>query len=163
MTIEYSQTQEYPEYFLIDKTYIYNGEAEKCALISLNPRAQNPFCKTVFNIRHSPNPFGFGSVIQITNINGSMRNCYKIDERNTAWIQTYKYNEHKYDYVVVLEKHANNITVFGNKIGERAIEINNNYTHIERGDHLLLDTYNDTVVHNVTRAKMKYDIQRMAR
>ena len=92
-----------------------------------------------------------------------MRVCYKHDENNNAWIRTYEYNDHKYDYVVVLEKHADDLTVFGNKIGERTIKIDNNHTHIERGDHLLLDTHCNTVVHNVTRIKMKYIIQRLAR
>lgn len=135
------------EYFLIDKEYAMNEE-EKCSLISLNPRDKKPFCKVVFNVRYKPNSFGFGSVIKSV--------------ENSGWSRVYKYNEHKYDYVVVLEKHKNNLIVFGNKIGERNIEINNDYTHIERGDHLLLDTYHDIVVHNVTCAKMKYAIQKKA-
>ncbi len=136
------------EYFLIEKEYLMNEE-EKCSLISLNPRDQKPFCKVVFNVRYTKNPFGFGSVIKPIENNG--------------WNRLYKYNEHKYDYVIVLEKHKNNLTVFGNKIGERTIKIDNDYTHIERGDHLLLDTHYDTIVHNVTRAKMTYNIQRLAR
>lgn len=134
------------KYFVIDKDCIRNGTAESCSVISLNPENTNPFRKIIIETRYKANPNGFGSIIQI--------------ENGGQWIKDY--NEHSYDCVVVLEKHADKLAVFGNKIGERFISTQNNTSSVERGDHLLLDTSCNAIIHNITRERMKYAVQTLA-
>lgn len=139
------------KYFVIDKDYIRNGTAESCSVISLNPENTNPFRKIIIETRYNANPNGFGSIIQIEN--GGQR----IKNHNI-----HDYNEHSYDCVVVLEKHTDKLAVFGNKIGERLISTQNNASSVERGDHLLLDTSRNAIIHNITRERMKYAVQTLA-
>lgn len=136
------------KYFVIDKDYIRNGTAESCSVISLNPENTNPFCKIIIETRYKANPNGFGSIIQI--------------ENGGQWIKIHNYNEHSYDCVVVLEKYTDKLAVFGNKIGERFISTQNNTRSVERGDHLLLDTSRNAIIHNITRERMKYAVQTLA-
>ena len=136
--------KETTHYFMIDKASFDNGATERCSVISLDATSENPFRTAVFYTRYEANPCGFGSII-------------KKNEYNN-WVRTLKYNEHNYDYVVVLEKGTNKLVVYGNKTGERTI---NSPIKAERGDYLLLHTKHNTIIHNVTRAKMKFEIQRM--
>ena len=136
--------KETTHYFMIDKDSFNNGAAERCSVISLDATSDNPFRTAIFHTRYEANPCGFGSII-------------KMNDHN-YWVRTLKYNEHNYDYVVVLEKATDKLVVYGNKTGERTI---NSPIKAERGDYLLLHTKHNTIIHNVTRAKMKFEIQKM--
>ena len=129
------------EVFLIKKEP-FAGNFVKCSIISVNERNKTPFQKCVIPT-DVVNNFKFCAVIEMS--------------ANGNWTQKYDYSKHKYDCVSVLDKYPNKLVVFGNKIGERKIKINDEFMHIERGDCLLLDTHNDTIVHNVTRAKIIYE------
>ena len=136
--------KEQTHYFMIDKDYFDNGTAERCSVISLDATSENPFRTAIFHTRYKANPCGFGSII-------------KMNDHN-YWVRTLKYDEHNYDYVVVLEKGIDKLVVYGNKTGERTI---NSPIKAERGDYLLLHTKHNAIIHNVTRAKMKFEIQKM--
>ncbi|MBR3510892.1 MAG: hypothetical protein IKN73_02415 [Alphaproteobacteria bacterium] len=150
-----SESETNSKVFLISKEYIYNGGTEKCSVVSVNPRDETPFTKICFDVRYVQNPFGFGSVL-------------KMSEKG-EWSRQYKYSEHSYDYVGVLDKRNNIIIAYGNKFKEISIDIKNMNINIERGDELLIervcypDHYDFNIIHNVTRAKIQYEIQKLAR
>ena len=67
-------------------------------------------------------------------------------------------NEKEGGFFGFFKKGTNKLVVYGNKTGERTI---NSPIKAERGDYLLLHTKHNTIIHNVTRAKMKFEIQKM--
>ena len=125
----------------------------KCATLSISDRCKLPYRKTVFDLNGSQN-FKFGDIVEIS--------------ETGEWKTLYKYNQHNYDVCVVLDKiNDYKVSVYGNKFGEKDIEIGKYHTKsVNIGDKLLVlnkkglgDYY---VVHNITRAIMKREIQKMA-
>ena len=118
----------------------------KCTTISLNKANKTPFHRSILPIANVQN-FEFGSVIEIS--------------ENGRWSKRYDYHAHKYDCVSVLDKFADKVVVFGNKTGEISIKIDDMPINIERGDLLLLDTHNNTIIHNITRARIIRETQKL--
>lgn len=133
------------EEILISKV-VFDKFRIKCTTISLNERNKTPFHRSILPIANVQN-FEFGTVIEISS--------------NGRWTKRYDYHAHKYDCVSVLDKFADKVVVFGNKTGEISIKIDNMPINIERGDLLLLDTHSNTIVHNITRAKIIRETQKL--
>ena len=60
------------------------------------------------------------------------------------------------------DKENHTLLVYGGKIGEETVAIENNRNFYQRGDLLLLNEYARNkfeIVHNITQAIMKYNIE----
>ena len=123
--------------------------------ISINNNAEMPYEKTsLFANKHKE--IHFGDLFEIV---------------NDTFITNYNYKDHEYDLAVVLGEDKTNqkLLVFGNKIGEQIIDKknnpNHNYTFHQRGDKLLLKNTDKgyQIIHNLTQAKLKYNMKQMVK
>ena len=149
-------------YFLIESDTNYSDDIISVGwieykYISINNNTKMPYQKTSLDINNSKD-LRFGDLFEIV---------------NDKLILNHKYNEHRYDVVVVLDTDKVNqkLLVFGNKIGQQIIDkkLNTGYdfTFCERGDKLLIEKHgfggDYQIVHNITQAKMKYDMKQMVK
>lgn len=118
----------------------------KCTTISLNKNNKRPFHRIIIPIAVAQY-FEFGSIIGISENGRCETKC--------------DYQNHQYDCASVLDKFSDEVVVFGNKIGEISISIKDIPVNIERGDLLLIDAHHNCIVHNITRAKIIRETQKL--
>lgn len=88
---------------------------------------------------------------------------FEILDKST-WKFKSAYSIHTYELATVLgeDKENHTLLVYGGKIGEETVAIENNRNFYQRGDLLLLNEYARNkfeIVHNITQAIMKYNIE----
>jgi hypothetical protein len=140
-------------YFFISKQP-YKKNLIKYTVLDVDSREVDPYMHIIRNKDEKDKHLSFGSLFEI-DVHGN-------------WTETYKYDKHNYEMVVVLGKSGRKILhVYGNDIGDREIAIHEPYHDTELGDKLLIKptTYTDLnygtvyiVVHNITKAIMIHEM-----
>lgn len=141
-------------FFLIESKPI-NDVFTLYSHVSINGTAIMPYKQSMLQDHEVANNLVFGTLFE------------SVAGRN---IPRKYYNEHDYDLAVVLGEDVPNqeLLVFGNKIGEQIISknntINRNYRFYQRGDKLLLHKVKKgyEIIHNVSQAMLKYNMQQMS-
>ena len=136
---------------VLDKNVDYTKN--KLSLISLDDFNKEPYSKIKYTSYLSAPQIG--SIIKL-NANGEPK-------------EEIKYHDHSFEYAVVLGIKDLKLLVYGNKIGEKIIDDNLNTNNnpmspsiyeFKRGDKLLLEINKKIrIVHNITVAKLKYEMQ----
>ena len=93
-----------------------------------------------------------------------------IEQHGNNWIEILPYEEHSFEYAVIVGTNDEDLYVYGNKIGHQTInkgmQINRVFPgpifEFHRGDKLLLEVNKRIhIVHNISQAKLIYEMQRM--